>query len=379
MLERWRAWLDDRPFQERGVVNLSQTSWRQYESALDEALQDPDPVHVARYLGTLARWQIPEAVAKLYEILETYERALERGDITERPLVIYNAVQTVVGMMREPVVIDTLFQCVYEGRAGRARTPNLTARVYLYRGMTRSVDTGVNRRIAEGASHEEFSVRVAMCDILAERGVEKHADDEYRAVLGLLEDAVRPVQSAAIKALVSLANRSEPDRFLAIIEDLVGAFFDASGTIKQDLYEALKAITGEDLGMSHHRYALWMNAYRQAVREGRADREVDIPAGGDQDPGDDYAEPPPTYFGEEILAHQIVFILDRSQSMMEPAGQRRRDPPAVHRAPPAARRRHPRPRRGRGRRGGGGAAALEQHPDQVGPRPRGCSSRPSRG
>lgn len=301
---RWLAWLSDRPFVDPGAVDLdSQTAWKDFEKAFERAwAAATDPVKKARILLKLARWQIEEALRTLYEVLAV-----------ENDVRIHEAGRRVVAVWTDAEITNEVFNLAYNGKIGRKKADDLPTRVSLYRAyMLDSANAPVNRDIAKGCTHEEFSIRVAACDILGARGVSKDAHKHIDAVIKCLSDTETPVRVAAVHALVNLAN---VDNELTILQALIDTLYAEKGVLRGDLYEALKQISQEDWGPSYHRWARWLQLYRAAKRGGDPKPKVDPGHEGDDRTGitDD-----PTYLEDPIYSKQIVFVIDRSYSMIDP-------------------------------------------------------------
>ena len=314
MFDRWRAWLDGRRFESADMPDLSVNVWSKFKKNLKKAMEMEDPTKRARALMNLARFDSTEAAYVLYSVLEAIEKLVAKNE--ERPLIIYKAAQKVVSLWKGKG-LKAVLQMAEEGKCGTKKADNVTVIGYLLQGVAGSPGLDrINVILARLTKHKEFAIRVAACDVLGARGVMKGADKYWESVLKCIKDEVRAVKIAAVQALAKLANRNDAEQFVKIVQALVDALYDAKGVIKDYLYKSLKEITGEDLGPSYHGYARWLQLYKKALAEGSENPRPDV--GNRGEGGHKTDEAPPTYFGEKIFAKQIVFVIDRSYSMMEP-------------------------------------------------------------
>ncbi len=314
MFDRWRAWLDGRRFESADMPDLSVNVWSKFKKNLKEALELEDPTKRARALMNLARFDSTEAAYVLYVALEEIEKLVNKDE--ERPLIIYQAAQKVVSLWKDKG-LQAVLQMAEEGKCDTKKADNVTVIGYLLQGVAGcpALDK-INVILARLTKHKEFAIRVAACDVLGARGVMKGADKHWEAVLKCINDEVRAVKIAAVQALAKLANRNDTEQFIKIVQALVDVLYNADGVIKDYLYKALWAITGEDLGPSYHAYARWLQLYKKALKEGSENPSPDMRKEGEG--GHKTDEAPPTYMGEKIFAKQIIFVIDRSYSMMEP-------------------------------------------------------------
>jgi hypothetical protein len=322
LIRRFRMWLAGRPFEADEDQDFAAMEWRDYKDAVEEYLRETmDEVKMARAVAALTRWQTDDGVQLLYELLELLEKRVERGEIP-RPLTIYRAAQMVVSNYSEGEALETLIGIVVDGR-GKRRAENVTVRNTLLRGLAENrVRDEVNEALARALKADEWSIRVGALDTLKARGVPLGANDVADAVTRTLADPVQAVRIAACQCLVRLANRPDGRQFVRILQALADRLLKEEGTVREDLVKALREITGVQLGFTYRGWARWIGRYQSAVQRGEAEPRIPDPTvdGSDEDQ-DEYAEDDddtPTYFGDKIYSERIVFLIDRSYSMVEP-------------------------------------------------------------
>lgn len=165
-------------------------------------------------------------------------------------------------------------------------------------------DEVLDALVAAAAAEREPTVRVALIDAIASQG------KKSAPVLGALREALHQtdywqVVTAALQASIKL-KASE------LVEAIVEAFAKADSRLVYDLQEALRALTGEDKGISAEAWKSWFEAHRAELSSGAFKPPAAAAKG--QEPGHT------TFFGIPVQSTRIVFVLDRSGSMAEPAG-----------------------------------------------------------
>lgn len=144
--------------------------------------------------------------------------------------------------------------------------------------------------------------------------VELRTPEAIAALHALLHDPEWPVRAEAIAQAARLRDRST---LPLLIERL-----DAErGRMREDIYGALTAISGEDLGRSSDRWRRWWDAEGETFQvpppevlaerqKERAEREAQ--SGGTRGP---------SFYGVEVFSERVCFVLDVSGSMRINAGQ----------------------------------------------------------
>ncbi|MGE3855081.1 MAG: hypothetical protein AB7K09_25340 [Planctomycetota bacterium] len=320
MLDRVRAWINGKPFIDKANTDWSlYTDWKKYAKDLQKYCEEMinDEMKVARAIMSLGRWSTPEAVAQLYDILEYYEKLLDQQKI-QRPLKIYEAAQRIVANYSDERQLQALFDCLVDGKIGRAKCDDVVVRNTMLRGLGKNRAGGnINQRLARVIAGEDWSLRVAALDTLGERGLPLGADSVVDAVVAALKSDNRAVRAAAAQCIPKLSNKSDQRKFLAVLDALVAAFEKENGAVRDDIYNALKDITGDDVGPTYNRWADWARLYRVAVNRGEKNPMPKVDPAPSDPGGTRAAGPPPEFGGDRINAQRIVFVLDRSHSMTE--------------------------------------------------------------
>jgi hypothetical protein len=149
----------------------------------------------------------------------------------------------------------------------------------------------------------EPQVRVAAMDAARE------AKASTPEVLGALVEALKheywQVKSTAALTLKALGAKDA-------IEPLIEALGKNEGRLRQDFNDALVALTGVNKNADPNAWKSWWEGSREAVKAGTfkpvpSDAAGDKPAGGT------------TFYGIPVTSKNVIFILDRSGSMMEPS------------------------------------------------------------
>ena len=253
VVERWRAWIEERRFVDEGNIDLARiTSWRSFESAFREVLaSEEDEMRLARAIFALGRFQTRDAVVALAEAIEFFEERTLAGDM-ERPIEVYEAVRRVVAVMRSEEAVEGLQEIILDGRTRGGRVEHLAARALLVRGLGLSTEDWVLDFLSEVLDHEAFALRIAALDAIGELGVAAGADRLAGEVLERLDDDVRSVRTAAVQTLTRISDRQQPERFLEIMTALTNRFRRESGLLREEIHRALQTISGTDqIGRAH--------------------------------------------------------------------------------------------------------------------------------
>lgn len=186
----------------------------------------------------------------------------------------------------------------------------------------------LGRQVSDG---KDWSIRAAAAEALGATGtrnadlrkaLKKEKDPRAQAAmieaLGRLKDreavpeiaavlrnkaADGPVKVAAVAALGAIGDP-------ACVEPLIEALRDADGRLRDDANAGLVSLTGVD---KHGDYKTWKDWYAQN-REALLSGKYEKPARSDKG-----RETGTTFYGVPIRSKRLVFILDRSGSMAEPA------------------------------------------------------------
>jgi uncharacterized protein YjgD (DUF1641 family) len=148
----------------------------------------------------------------------------------------------------------------------------------------------------------DTNVLVAIVDAIAGKG------QKTEATLGALTGALKdPAWQVKFAALVALKKLKAVEGIDAIIDAMAGS----EGKLQYDFQETLIALTGVDKGIMPAAWRAWFDQNRQAVLAGTYEPRVDErPAAGGG---------AMTFFGIPVKSTRVVFVLDRSGSMAQPA------------------------------------------------------------
>ncbi|MBI2900452.1 MAG: hypothetical protein HYY17_09710 [Planctomycetes bacterium] len=178
------------------------------------------------------------------------------------------------------------------------RHPTWYVRGYGVAALAGSKDEAARKALAELASGEnEPAVRVALADAFAGRA------DARTALEGWLRDPCWSVTVASARALAAGRDRRSA-------EALILALKGTEGRVQHEINEALKTVTGVD---KHGSFDAWMEWWTLNREEFVAGRYVPKPSERAEAPGGS------TFYGVRVHSTRILFILDVSSSMLEPA------------------------------------------------------------
>jgi HEAT repeat protein len=163
---------------------------------------------------------------------------------------------------------------------------------------------GTLTQLAEKESEPE--IRAAAVGALRRQADGKARAAALPVVVGRLKDPSWQVKVAAATALRSLKERSAVP---ALIEMLA----NDAGRLKEDALAALREISGQDLGANA---VVWREWWEREQRQGPA-------AGAAAPPSAPRPRPSTSFYGIETLSERILFVVDKSYSMNEPAGDPR--------------------------------------------------------
>jgi HEAT repeat protein/uncharacterized protein YegL len=193
---------------------------------------------------------------------------------------------------------------------GLPEKPRVLALKDLERRGLRDRDWLVRAFHAEALGHAQLpeATRLLLLRLAEEAAARQAGETALPDLLRLLEDPRWQIRVAVVAALATIGS---PEA----IEPLIERLAVEPGRLRGDIADALKALTGQDLGISAERWRTWWAANR--------DRFV-RPAGGEAPAGPPAApegEPEagvPSFYGIRIVSQSILFVIDISGSMNEP-------------------------------------------------------------
>jgi HEAT repeats/PBS lyase HEAT-like repeat len=182
--------------------------------------------------------------------------------------------------------------------------------------------------LKEMAKDRAQKVRISAFDSVGRFG--EKAASAWRPVSDQLGASAWQVRSAAAECLGELGQMQS-------VEPLISRMEIESGRIRQDIRQALKKITRDDLGNNPEHWRNWWEKEKERANGGLPPR------------GDKPKEPPkgeirygnePTYYGLQVFSQGVGYVLDASSSMastikVDPnwiKKQRRDYPPAASKA-----------------------------------------------
>jgi HEAT repeat protein len=182
-------------------------------------------------------------------------------------------------------------------------------------GMMRHVKAMAGmRRIVE--SDPSDKAKVGAMDALAMFG--EDASASVPLVAKQLESSQWQLRIAAAQCLAEIGS-------MASVEPLIARFeSEPTGRIADDVYEALKKVTRDDLGRKSENWRKWWDR-EKASAPGGLPKRPPPPDARDAKKGPDPNDPRATradmpsapYFGVEIYSNRVAFVCDTSESMSE--------------------------------------------------------------
>jgi hypothetical protein len=163
-------------------------------------------------------------------------------------------------------------------------------------------DDATRALVEQLKKEKEPTVKVAILDALAKRA---KSDDIVRAASDELKnDDAWPVQFAALQVIRAMGAREA-------VEAVIEAMGTADGRLLQDFQETLMVLTGVDKGILPGAWKSWWEQNKTAVIEGKYEPRPEEKA--------KKAAGYTSFFGIPVVSKRLVFVLDRSGSMMQPA------------------------------------------------------------
>jgi hypothetical protein len=149
----------------------------------------------------------------------------------------------------------------------------------------------------------EPQVRIAALDAIRE--LKPAAPEAVSAVLDQLKHEFWQVKSTAAATLKALKPKEA-------VEALLEALSKSEGRLRQDMNDALVAVTGVDKHADPNAWRSWWDANKAAFLDGKYQPRPDEAAAKDE-------KAFTTFYGIPVTSKNVIFILDRSGSMMEPS------------------------------------------------------------
>lgn len=150
----------------------------------------------------------------------------------------------------------------------------------------------------------EAAVRIALVE--AFRALKQTTPEIVAALAAQLQSDFWQLKIGAAQALRALDAK-------AAIEPLIEALQKADGRLRVELNEALTGLAGVDKHGDYSAWKAWLDSNREALAKGTfAPKSAD--AAGD--PGRNATT---SFFGIPVESKNVIFVLDRSGSMMEPS------------------------------------------------------------
>src|SRR6185295_5855073 len=150
----------------------------------------------------------------------------------------------------------------------------------------------------------EQAVRIAVID--AFRELKLATPEAVSAVAAQLQSEYWQLKVAAAQALMAMGS-------LAAVEPLIDALQKNEGRIRAELNDALIGLTGVNKHGDPAAWKAWLEANKEAIAKGTYAAKAGDNAGA---PGRNTTM---TFYGIPIESKSVIFVLDRSGSMMEPS------------------------------------------------------------
>ncbi|MHC4607894.1 MAG: HEAT repeat domain-containing protein [Planctomycetota bacterium] len=157
-------------------------------------------------------------------------------------------------------------------------------------------------RALEG--EHDAAVKVAILTAL--RGRDITSSDEIKAIASCVSDPYWQVQVAALECL----RKVEPEAGRVAVEALIRALENSETRVRHEINDVLVRLTGVNKHGSHEAWLAWWEDNSHRFAEGTYEPPPAPPPG---------ASTPTTFYGIPIESNRVVFILDRSGSMMQPS------------------------------------------------------------
>jgi hypothetical protein len=154
--------------------------------------------------------------------------------------------------------------------------------------------------------------RIAAMDALAMFG--EDASMAVPLIAKQLEHAQWQLRITAAAALGEIGS-------MEAVDPLIARMTQESGRVRDDIYEALKKLSRDDLGRKPDNWKTWWDREKANTPNGLPKRppppdEKKKPKWDPNDPRATRDSAPPPYFGLEIYSNRVGFVFDTSQSML---------------------------------------------------------------
>jgi hypothetical protein len=165
-------------------------------------------------------------------------------------------------------------------------------------------DAAVVKALCEGAEAEDPKIRLASIDAIGKLGLKEGTD----VLLKAAKAVEWQVQIAAVHALtkIPLADKEEKLKVVEGLVEVLRKVNDEGGRLKWELVEALRNITGDKGGYDVMLWEAWLARQRSGRTKGG--RMATMPV-------------IPTYHGVKIWSTRVVFVIDITGSMSDPASK----------------------------------------------------------
>jgi hypothetical protein len=151
----------------------------------------------------------------------------------------------------------------------------------------------------------EHVVRIAVLDALRE--LKLNTPEVVAAVVAQLQSEYWQLKVCAALALQAIGS-------LAAVEPLIDALSKSDGRLRIELNDALAGLTGVNRHGDPAAWKAWFEENREAISKGTYAKKVSDSAGA---PGKNNATT--TFYGIPVDSKSVIFVLDRSGSMVEPS------------------------------------------------------------
>lgn len=237
--------------------------------------------------------------------VKKYERFLEADELsrrTEASIMRYEASKTAIvralGKFKSEASVKNL---IHEVTAG-ADWPRRAAAAEAMGQISHKDVPGALLETLKKDS--EPAVRIAVVDAL--RALKLSSPEVVAAVAGQLGSDYWQLKVSAAQALAAIGSQ-------AAIEPLIDAISKAEGRLRIDFNDALTQLTGVDKHVDPGAWKAWFEANRAAIEKGTYAPKASDAAGG---PGRNATV---TFYGIPVESRSVIFVLDRSGSMVEPS------------------------------------------------------------
>jgi hypothetical protein len=168
---------------------------------------------------------------------------------------------------------------------------------------------GMRKMVASDPSEK---AQIGAIDALAM--FQEDAESAVKGLIGKLDSSQWQIRIAAAQALGEIGSMESVDGIITRMEK-------ETGRINDELYEALKKISRDDLGRKVEHWRKWWEREKANSPNGTPKRppppdEKKKPKFDPNDPRATHDGGPPPYFGVEIYSNRVGFVFDTSQSML---------------------------------------------------------------